>query len=128
MDVDIDFKVKTQKIFLEDGEEIKDKRAIVREDNGFVLGIVGEDYKVVPHRAVVDAFDKIPSIKRKSVDVCKGGGILFGHYDLRDNGSIKKIDVKVGDAVSFGLRIFNSYVQSVRRSVHLHGTQLEPLK
>src|SRR3989338_11268155 len=90
------------------GERIPDRMAVVRTDTNKALGIVGKDYKVVPHSRVIETFDRVDILSRKKVDVCKDGAVLVAQYELKEGGSILYSDVKVGDTVSFGLRVFNS--------------------
>ena len=106
------FGVGLRELKLDDGLDVKKYKAVVREDNGKVLGIVGNNYKIVPHTQVLDAFNAVTMLEPKRVEVCKDGGVMFARYDIKVAGQLKMAEVKVGDAVSFGLRVFNSYDKS----------------
>jgi len=90
------------------GKRVPDRKAVVRKDNGAVLGIVGNNYKIVPHEQVINTFDNLSYLKPRGVNVCREGAILFAQYDF-DTKTVDKAEVEVGDVVSFGLRAFNSY-------------------
>jgi len=91
------------------GRKIADRKAVVRTDTGAVLGIVGNNYKPIPHLNVVEQFNKMDMLELTQVDSCREGAIMFAHYNIKQNGIVKKEDVQVGDAITFGLRAFNSF-------------------
>ena len=103
-----DFPTELRPIMICNGERIPDRMAVVRTDTNMALGIVGKDYKIVPHSAVIETFDRVDILSRKKVDVCKGGAVLMAQYELKEGKNILCADVKVGDTVSFGIRVFNS--------------------
>ena len=105
----VDFKTIKRKVFTEDGVEVKDRKAIVRTDTNKVLGVVGNNYRIAEHSKVLEAFEQTGILKLKKVDVCKGGAVMFAHYDIENNGQLRQEDVQVGDTIRFGVRVFNSH-------------------
>lgn len=103
-----DFSTELRPMVTCNGEKIPDRMAVVRTDTNKVLGVVGKDYKVVSHSKVIETFDRVDILSRKKVDVCKDGAVLVAQYELKEGRSVLYADVKVGDTVSFGLRVFNS--------------------
>ena len=68
-----DFSTELRPMVTCNGEKIPERMAVVRTDTNTVLGIVGKDYKVVSHSAVIETFDRVDILSRKKVDVCKDG-------------------------------------------------------
>ena len=99
-----DFPTELKSIMLVGGKKIPDRKAVVRTDTGAVLGLVGNDYKIVPHKRVVETFENLDSLKRVRMDVCQNGAVLIARYDI---GNTEKA-VAVNDVVKFQLRVFNS--------------------
>lgn len=89
------------------GIEVPNK-AIVRTDKNMVLGVMGEDYQLVPHKTVIQAFEKDlkAELTKRSVTLCKDGAVMFAKYETP---RIKAVEVKKGDVVKFGIEVFNSY-------------------
>lgn len=108
METKYDFPVIEKELKTEDGTLVPNYKAIIREDNGNVLSIMGKDYSVVRHSDVIDQFEKaLPSeIENRKVTICKGGAVLFASYQTP---KIDDVEVKKGDIVKFGVEIFNSY-------------------
>jgi len=104
----VNFDVELKGIKVDGGEEIPDRKAVVRTDSGKVLGIVGNSYTPIHHRTVIETFDSMEFLKRKRIDVCRDGSVMFAQYDI-GNGQALQTEVAVGDVVSFGLRAFNSF-------------------
>jgi len=104
----INFPVEEKALRTSDGINVTEAKAIVRTDTNGVLGIVGKDYKLIKHADVLHTLEShIPTeLNLSRVELCKNGAILFAHYDTP---KLKPIEVKVGDIVSFGVEIFNSY-------------------
>ena len=119
-----EFDVELRNIQVCAGKKIPDRKAVVRKDNGLVLGIVGNDYKPVLHSRVIDTFESVPFLKRNRIDVCQEGRIMFAQYDIKTNGDIKKAEVQKGDIVSFGLRGFNSFDTSYGVGFELNANRL----
>ena len=98
-----------KKIQTIDGIEIKDKKAIVRIDTGAVLGVVGDNYRIVRHQEVINSVSSILGdlgLEEKTRTICKQGSVLFSKFysDKKYEG-----EIKVGDIVKFGIEVFNSY-------------------
>lgn len=53
----LDWEVETQPLFLEDNSPVPNNRAIVRQDNGKVLGVVGKNYKPLQNKKAFEFFD-----------------------------------------------------------------------
>ncbi len=104
-----DFDIELRDVHLNTGEKIEGRKAVYRPDIDKTLGIVSKNYQIVPHKDVIETFDKCPTLYRRKATTCKEGAVLFADYDIGTNGDIKKEDVNVGDTISFGLRVFNSY-------------------
>jgi hypothetical protein len=104
-----DFSTELRPIQVAGGRRIPNRKAVIRTDTGTVLGIVGDNYEIVPHAQVVNTFDKVSFLRRQKVDVCRDGAILFAQYEFLDGKNVKSAEVKVGDTINFGLRAFNSY-------------------
>ena len=104
----IQFPTELKPIQVAGGRRIPDRQAVVRQDTGEVLGIVGPNYQMIRHIDVVDQFQRIDKLELKEVHSCRRGAIMFAKFDFKGNGTVKKEDIDVGDAVTFGLRAFNS--------------------
>lgn len=83
------------------------KKAVVRQDNGAVLGVVSDKYQLLKHADVIDSFrtalDGVDYDEK--IQVAKGGAQLFATYRL--NGV--KLEVAKGDLVSLQFIVKNSY-------------------
>ena len=111
-----DFPVELQPVFtlnpvrIEDGgsgDDIRNHKAVVRQDNGKVLGIVSDKYQLLRHTEVVDAFRQILSDKEyeEKIKVAKEGAHLFATYKMPS----VQIEVVKGDIVSLQFVVKNSY-------------------
>lgn len=83
-------------------------KAVVRTDTKKVLGIVGLDYKIITNKDFLEQIESsLPvSIASRKIEICNEGAMMFVNYE---SPKIKPIDVKKGDTVQFGIRLFNSY-------------------
>lgn len=101
------FEVKEEKIKTESGALIPDKKAIVREDTGKILGVVSNRYKLVRHQEILNSVTQVVTdlgLKEPSISLCKDGAIMFARFMGE-----KSWECKPGDIVQFGLQVFNSY-------------------
>ena len=99
-----DFPTELKSIMLVGGKKIPDRKAVVRTDNNTVLGIVGSDYKIVPHKTVIETFENIKTLERERLDLCHKGAVLLARYNIGET----ERPVAKGDVVRFQLRVFNS--------------------
>ena len=108
MDTKYDFAVAEKELKTAEGVIIPNHKAIVREDTGNILSVMGKDYALVRHSDVIDQFEKaLPSeIQNRQVTLCKGGAVLFAKYQTP---KIENVEVQKGDIVKFGVEVFNSY-------------------
>lgn len=83
-------------------------KAIVRADTNRVLGVVGENYKLIQHGEVVKAVEKFLPVDKmsRSVSVSHEGARIFVTYKLQ---GIKPVEPKVGDIVSWKVQAFNGH-------------------
>jgi len=119
-----EFETELKPIQICGGKRIPKRKAVVRSDTGAVLGIVGENYEGVPHSRVIDTFNGLEFLKRRNVDVCRDGAILFAQYDFTNGLDIKEAQIQVGDIVNFGLRAFNSFNSQFGVGFELNALQL----
>src|SRR4030043_391227 len=98
---------------------------IYRSDNGTNLGVVSREYQLISHKEAVTTIlgefsrKKVP-IEPISIEVSDHGAKLFASYRVKresDVGIAVKSDKKVGDLVSPGFMIVNSYDRSFRFSL-----------
>ena len=102
-----DFPVALQPIYLADGKEIKNKKAVVRTDSMDTLGVVSNDYGLVKHNDVIDTFRDASrdfGIDER-ISVTNNGGNLF--YEML----FPKVEAEIqkGDIVRMRMIIKNSY-------------------
>lgn len=111
-----DFPVALQPIFtmnpvrLEDGgsgDDIKRKKAVVRQDTGAVLGIVSDQYRLLEHKDVIESFrTALEGVDyTEKISVARDGAQLFASYRLNS----ELIEVQKGDLVSLQFIVKNSY-------------------
>ena len=103
----VDFPVVERKLQTLEGLSVPNK-AIVRTDTNDVLGVMGEDYKIVHHKEVIEKVEKdIPTeLTERKITLCKNGAVMFAKYLTP---RIRAIEVRKGDIVKFGIEVFNSY-------------------
>jgi len=106
-DINYNFPVALQPIFLEGNKEITDRKAVVRTDTMQALGIVSNGYGLVRHNTVVDTFREAGKEFNVSEKIAlgKNGGSLF--YEMlfpKVEGEIQKNDI-----VRMRMIIKNSY-------------------
>jgi len=103
----ISFPVVQKRLQTEDGLKAPVK-AIIRTDSNVILGVVGLDYKMVPHKEVVEGIEKyIPTtLENRRFTLCRDGAILFAFYSTP---LIGDAEIRDGDVIKFGLEAFNSY-------------------
>lgn len=107
MDTLINFPVAEKRLKTIDGLAVPNK-AIVRTDKNIVLGVMGEDYQLVPHQTVIDAVEKELSeeLTNRKISICRHGAVMFAKYETPN---IKAVEIRKGDVVRFGVEVFNSY-------------------
>lgn len=102
-----DFPVELQPIFLGNNQEIPKRKAVVRTDTMQTLGIVSNDYGLVKHAAVIDAFREAGqeyNIKEE-INLVKDGAYLL--YKM----TFPKVqaEIRKGDLVQMQMIAKNSY-------------------
>lgn len=116
-------KVILQKIFTEDGIEIKGRRAVVSESNR-VHSIVSNRYKVIQSSEVLERV--LPVVEwlglhtQPSIVESRGGAVTYFKF----LGDRYQGQVQVGDIVQFGVEFFNSYDTSMPFGWHIIANQL----
>lgn len=102
-----DFGVSLQPIYLDSSKEIVGRKAVVRDDTGQVLGILSQNYTLLKHADVIDAFRKaLESYSfEERIQVAKDGAHLFATYKL----NAIKVEVRPDDLVSLQFVVKNSY-------------------
>lgn len=105
----IDFTVESQPLYLEDGTEVPGRRALVREDNGRILNLVSDQYKVVQHRDVFQqAYEAIQrnglTVQKETARVAMDGAYAAYHFHLD-----MQEEVKSGDVLQWVIRARNSF-------------------
>ena len=119
----IDFEVQEKRLQTAEGV-LAPAKGILRVDNQDVLGVVGLDYKLVPHKDVLEGIEKnIPTqLQNRRITVCRGGAIMFSQYDTPQ---IADECIQDGDIVQFGLEAFNSYDGSLQVGFMLRARRLK---
>jgi len=107
MDTNYNFPVELQPIYLGSKKEISNRKAVVRTDTEAVLGVVSNEYELVRHATVIDAFreaGKKYDIQEK-VSLAQNGAYLF--YQM----TFPKVEAEVtkGDIVRMQMVARNSY-------------------
>ncbi|MCB4791253.1 MAG: DUF945 domain-containing protein [Elusimicrobia bacterium] len=108
----IDFAVKREQVFTADGMYVG-KHAIRRADDLSLLGVVGENYRLIEHKNAVESAEKvlaqIGTYKRVSMEVTKNGARLYAKYAFLDMAF--KVTARNGeiDSVAPTLTLSNSY-------------------
>lgn len=113
-----DFPVKLVPIYTAEVAGVKPilkKKAVMREDTGGVLGVVSDNYALLPHADVVEGFRKVlgNSEYQEKIQVTKGGARLFYTVKIPS----VQVEVRPGDFVSLQIIAQNSYDGSNNFSV-----------
>jgi len=96
--------------------------AIYRKDSGVNLGVVSKEYKLITHKDAINSVvrelekRKFPPVKLISESTTNNGSRLFATFCLEEE---KKVAVtlkgrKVGDLISPGFTIINSYDRTIK--------------
>jgi len=106
-DTNYAFPVELQPIFLANGNEITNRKAVVRTDTMKSLGIVSNDYGLVKHESVIDSFreaGKEYGVQEK-ISLVKDGAYLL--YQM----TFPKVEMEVrkGDLIKMQMIAKNSY-------------------
>lgn len=118
----LNWKVRKSDVFFNGNfgvEEYKDSKAIVREDNGQVLGIVGNRYVPIQNESVFEFLDKF--IDNEDVYYSKANSYKDGRVVSVDI-SLSREDrhtIRVGDDVETLIRVITSHDGSERLSARL---------
>ena len=118
----LNWKVRKSDVFFNGNfgvEEYKDSKAIVREDNGQVLGIVGSRYVPIQNESVFEFLDKF--IDNEDVYYSKANSYKDGRVISVDI-SLSREDrhtVRVGDDIETLIRVITSHDGSERLSARL---------
>ena len=100
--------------------------AIFRNDNGANLGVVSREYQMVEHQQalenVLNVFEKkkLPKVTPTDIQITDGGSKMFASFVLNkksDIGVATKGNRNVGDIISPGFKIVNSYDRTIRLSL-----------
>lgn len=107
MNNNYNFPVEMQPIFLSDGKQIDDQRAVVRTDTMQTLGIVSPSYSVIEHKSVIDSFREAGqkyNVKEK-ITLDHNGARMF--YQM----TLPKVQMQVakGDLIQLMMIAKNSY-------------------
>lgn len=88
-------------------DTIVGRKAVIRQDNGACLGILSDNYAMLKHADVIDAFRKAlaPFETEEKIQIAKGGAHLFATYKL----NAVKVEVRKDDLVSLQFVVKNSY-------------------
>jgi len=103
------------------------KKFLVREDTGSPLAIVGDGYKVVHNKEIVDAFeqalDTLPDFKERKVSTYLpfGGSQMYRQYDFNKI----FVEPKVGDITQLRLELVNSYDGKLKGGFKISGLRLK---
>lgn len=105
------FPVETSPIKLEsNGQLIDSKQALIDGDSGQVVGIVGDNYKIVKNKDVADIFDKAfsgLSVYKQTDHLSPSHGSWVRNVFFNDAST--QIDVRSDDPLNVMIKIFNSY-------------------
>ncbi|MAF79898.1 hypothetical protein CL629_02335 [bacterium] len=103
----LDWNVVNKPLFLEGGREVPKARAIVREDNGVVLGVVGKQYQPIQNKDGLAFFDDVSS-QFDDMRYVSAGSIAGGRrvWLLADFGGF---DAQSGDEIRKQILLFNSH-------------------
>lgn len=117
-----DFPVSLAPIYIAPGDKIPGKKAVLRGDNNHVLGVVSDNYTLLPHGDVIEAFRAALSTYdfEERIQVAKGGAHLFATYKL----NAIKVEVRPDDIVSLQFVVKNSYDGSATLQIMLGAYRL----
>lgn len=106
-DTNYNFPVELQPIFLPNGQEIVNRKAVVRTDSMTSLGIVSNDYSLVKHGAVVDSFREAS----REYNVKEEIGLVKDEAFLYYKMTFPKVEAEIakGDIVRMQMIARNSY-------------------
>jgi len=99
--------------------------SIFRTDSGTSLGVVSRDYQLIKHNkavtSILNLFEKkkVP-IEPVKINVSSNGARLFASFKTKkeiDLGISPKSNKEIGDVISPGFMILNSYDRSIRFSL-----------
>lgn len=104
----LDWNVSTKKLYLENGIEAKQNRAVVREDRNEILGVVGSNYKPLQNSKAFDFFD--PFIQNNEAIFETAGSLRGGKrvWVLAKLNS-EKLRIKGNDVVEKYILLSNSH-------------------
>jgi len=106
--VNYDFPVNLQPMYLQTGELVPRAKAVVREDTMEPIATVSSQYRLIPHKQVMDeARDFIHSFGEPEISytLVKNGAVLVAQCTYREHA----IEVGVGESVGLRVYIENSY-------------------
>jgi len=101
------FPVELQPIYLADGKQVAKRKAVVRTDTMQSLGLVSDDYTLVPHSSVVDSLreaGKKYDIEEKFALTHDGANMFYQMQFPR-----VQVEIGKGDLVQMTLTAKNSY-------------------
>ncbi len=91
------------------GIVIPHRFAVIRTDTNEPLGIISDQYQLIPHKEVLEKSREVllqeKSIFEEKIDVTQNGSHCLIQYTFPDT----KIEIQKGDAVSLQIIIVNSY-------------------
>lgn len=103
--------------------------SIYRIDTGMNLGVVSQDYNLVTHKEAVDqvlealAKKRFPKVEFVSEQTTHNGAHMFATFKVNrkfDIGqAVKSQNLKVGDYISPGFSVVNSYDRMIKYSMEL---------
>jgi hypothetical protein len=102
-----DFPVELQPVFLSNGDEIKNRKAVVRTDTMNTLGIVSNDYGLVLHKTVIDSFREAGKDYNVSEKISLRGDGAYLFYQMTFPSV--EMEIKKGDIVRMMMIAKNSY-------------------
>lgn len=81
---------------------------VVRTDTKKVIGVVGSNYRYIPHKKVIDKIENsLPiSVASKKIEIAKGGAVMIARYDTL---KIEPAVIRKNDVINFRVEIVNSY-------------------
>jgi len=126
MNNQFDFPVIRETLFTKAGREVG-QEVIVRTDTDAVMGVVGKNYELVPHREIIAAADTALmnfGTIRRNIRMDKGGARLFADYDIVSEEH--EVDASQGysDKVVPRFTMTNSYDGQLRFGFTLGAMQL----
>ena len=120
----INWGVEKRDLFLNDSSKVEEAKAIVRSDNGSVLGIVGNRYHVIQNAEAfspLDEFVDSGEVLYKSANSYKGGRVVSMELSLTRE---EKHTVRVGDDIETVIRVITSHDGSEKFSARFFMNRL----